>query len=103
MNQYRYPQEELCPGCGRTEGVELTRVTSRVCAWTCTRCGLNWAISVVNPHLRPDHPTDLAVAVRQLSAARAILTQIIVLAEEAPTITSAELRSRLLALAQCAR
>jgi ribosomal protein L37AE/L43A len=37
----RYQQAQGCPGCGGTEGVELTRTTPRVTVWKCTRCGLN--------------------------------------------------------------
>jgi hypothetical protein len=36
-----------CPGCGQIEGVEQTSVTPRVAAWKC-RCGMSWAISLVN-------------------------------------------------------
>jgi ribosomal protein L37AE/L43A len=99
----RYQQSQGCPGCGRIEGVELTRSTSRVSAWKCTRCGVSWAVSVVNPHLRGDHPAALAARVERLRAARLILREVITLADEAPTLTDLELRGRLRALAQGAR
>lgn len=94
---------EVCPGCARIDGVELTRCTSRVTTWKCARCTTEWAISVVNPHLRPDHPATFAAAVEQLSTARGLLRQVITLAEDSPTITEVELRSRLVALDECAR
>jgi ferredoxin len=43
--------DESCPGCGQIEGVELTSSTPRVVAWTCTRCGMCWAVSPVHPLL----------------------------------------------------
>lgn len=47
------PTDEACPGCGTTTGVQPTSGTSpKVHAWSCTACGLDWAITVVNPHLR---------------------------------------------------
>ncbi len=102
MNPYPCPQAEECPGCARIDGAELTRCTSRVSAWKCIQCNTQWAISVVNPHLRPDYPATLAAAVEQLSTARSLLTQIITLAQDAPMITDVELRSRLVALDKCA-
>lgn len=99
----RYQQAEGCPGCGQTQGVELTRSTSRVSAWKCTRCGLNWAVSVVNPRLRRDYPVALAAVVERLSGTRLILREVITLADEASTLTDLELRDRLRALAEGAR
>jgi ribosomal protein L37AE/L43A len=95
-----YQQAEQCPGCGRTDGVELTRTTSRVSAWKCTRCGLNWAASVINPRLRRDCPAALAARVERLSTDRLIRREVITLADEAPTLTDLELRGRLRALAK---
>lgn len=80
----RYQQAEGCPRCGRTEGVELTRTTSRVSAWKCTQCGMTWAVSVINPHLRGDYPAALAARVKRHSAARLILREVITLADKAP-------------------
>jgi ribosomal protein L37AE/L43A len=96
----RYQQAEGCPGCGGTEGVDLTRTTSQVSVWKCTRCGVTWAVSVVNPHLRGNDPAALAARVERLSAARLILREVITLADEASTLTDLELRDRLRALAQ---
>ncbi|MGH3769032.1 MAG: hypothetical protein ACRDS0_31660 [Pseudonocardiaceae bacterium] len=92
------PPEESCPGCGHLEGVELTSATARVVAWTCTRCGMGWAHSVVNPCQRPflDH---LAGTV-ELAVARSTLREVCALADQAPGLTDTDLRARLLALAQ---
>ena len=35
------PTDDECPGCGAT-----------VQAWTCPACGLDWAVTVVNPTVR---------------------------------------------------
>lgn len=93
----RYQQAQGCPGCGGTKGVELTRTTSRVSEWNCTRCEVN---SVVNPHLWRDYPAALAARIERLAAARLILREVITLADEASTLTDLELRDRLRALAQ---
>lgn len=74
---------EACPACDQIEGVELTTATARVEAWRCTRCGMSWAVTVVNP------PPALSVL-------RAVIT----LADETPELADAELRDRLLALAE---
>lgn len=73
------PAGETCPGCEHSEGVQLTRATMRVTAWTCT-CGLNWATSVVNLHLRPQYPASIAAAVDDHSGgelARAALAHLV--------------------------
>ncbi len=53
------PADESWPGCGQIEGVEQTSATPRVAAWKCT-CGLSWAISRVNEHLRRACLAELA-------------------------------------------
>jgi hypothetical protein len=40
--------ESCCPGCDGTDGVEHTTSTPRVAAWRCTRCGMDWAVTLVN-------------------------------------------------------
>jgi transposase-like protein len=46
--------ESRCPGCDETDGVEQTTSTPRgVTAWTCTRCGMDWAVTLVNHGQRP--------------------------------------------------
>jgi hypothetical protein len=99
----RYQQAQGRPGYGRTEGVELTRPTSRVSVWKCTRCGVTWAVSVINPRLRGDDPAALAARVKRLGATRLILREVITLADEAPTLTDLKLQDRPRALAQGAR
>ncbi|MGH3601973.1 MAG: hypothetical protein ACRDQH_17140, partial [Pseudonocardiaceae bacterium] len=80
MSRYRWSPEEQCPGCRQVEGVELTSATARVIAWKCSRCGMSWAISVVNPHSRcPAYPADLAAAVEEICATRSVLRQVVAL------------------------
>jgi ribosomal protein L37AE/L43A len=89
-----------CPGCGEIEDVEQTSSTPRVAAWKCTRCGMSWAITVVNPQPYFDR---LAATVEQLGATRSVLRAVVTLADDAPTITDQQLRDRLVALADRAR
>ena len=78
-----------CPYCGSTSGVQpITGTSPKVQAWTCTACGTEWAISVVNPRLYLDQLAT-GVVVRQLTT----------LAQEAPGLSNQQLRTRLLALA----
>ncbi len=87
-----------CPGCGQIEGVKQTSSTPRVAAWKC-RCGMSWAVSLVNHGQRPAYFELLAATVEQLGATRSVLRQVIALAGDAPGLTDAQLRDRLLALA----
>ena len=91
--------DESCPGCRRIEGVELTSATARVMAWKCTGCGMDWAISVVNAHLRRAYLADLVAAAEEIRRLRVALRQVIALADDAPTITDTELAGRLVTLA----
>jgi hypothetical protein len=81
------PVVEACPGCGRIDGVEQTSASPRVEACQC-QCGMSWAISLVNPHLR-DRADDYAEQVR---VARWILGQVVQLADDMPKFTDVELR-----------
>ncbi|MGH3709869.1 MAG: hypothetical protein ACRDRU_08160 [Pseudonocardiaceae bacterium] len=95
---------ESCPGCGATTGVLRTTGTApTIQTWSCTTCGLNWVISLVNPHLRPAHHADWAAAVEEIRRLRATLRQVITLAGDALALTDEQLRDRLLALASDAR
>ncbi len=62
-----------------------------------------WAISPVNHGQRAAHFDRLAATVEQLGATPSVLRQMITLADDAATLTDAELRDRLLALADRAR
>lgn len=96
--------DQSCPGCGHIEGVEQTSRTARVAAWSCTACGMDWAVSVVSPHLRSACLADLGTVVEEIGRLRWVLRQVVVLADIAPTITNEQLRDRLVALAaSCAR
>ncbi|MGH3754655.1 MAG: hypothetical protein ACRDRP_18550 [Pseudonocardiaceae bacterium] len=43
--------DQTCPHCGTTHGVQPIPAPLTVQAWACTACGLDWAITVVNPGL----------------------------------------------------
>jgi transposase-like protein len=91
--------DEACPYCGETTGVQRTpRTSPKVQAWSCTLCRTDWAVSLVNPHLRTAYLVDLAVAIGEISRLRWTLAQVVQLADEAPTITDEQLRIRLRAL-----
>jgi len=87
---------EPCPHCGSTSDVNVITGTSpKVQAWKCGACSTEWAVTVVNPRSYLDH----LVATVELAGARAALRALLTLADDAPTLTDAELRSRLTALA----
>jgi len=95
---------ESCPGCGAITGVlRTTGIAPTIQTWSCTTCGLNWVISVVNPHLRPAHLADLTAAAEDIGRLRHTLRQVITLADDAPTLTDQQLRDRLLTLVSDAR
>jgi hypothetical protein len=90
---------EPCPGCWTISGVAvITGTAPTVQAWSCSACRTDWAVSVVNPRPYLDHLT----AAVNLTAARSVLREITVLAEEAPALTDEQLWFRLRALAGCA-
>jgi hypothetical protein len=91
--------DDACPYGGETTGVQPMAAPPRVQAWHCSVCTTEWAISVI----RPDSLTDLGVAAQEIGRLRRILRQLCTLADDAPTITDRELRTRLLALASDAR
>jgi hypothetical protein len=85
-----------CPGCGATSEVKvITGSSPRVHAGKCGACGTEWAVTVVNPRSYLEH----LVATVDLAGARFALRALLTLADDAPTFTDAELRSRLMALA----
>jgi ribosomal protein L37AE/L43A len=93
--------ESRCPGCDETDGVEQTTSTPRgVTAWTCTRCGMNWAVTLVNHGQRPAYFEQLAATVEEIGRLRWLPRQIVMLADAAPGLTDAQLRNRLAALAR---
>jgi transposase-like protein len=83
-----------CPYCGAT-GVQPIPAPPKVQAWTCTACRLDWAVTVVNPRSYLDR---LAEAVAEAGRLRWLLRQVVQLADDAPTITDEQLRTRLRAL-----
>ena len=45
---------EPCPYCEKTNGVKvITQTPPKVRAWNCGDCGTDWALTMVNPQLRP--------------------------------------------------
>jgi hypothetical protein len=87
---------EPCPGCGATSDVKvITDASPRVQSWKCGACGTDWVVTVVNPRSYLDH----LVATVELAGARSALRALLTLADDAPTLTDAELRSRLTVLA----
>jgi hypothetical protein len=59
-----------------------------VAAWTCTRCGMNWAITLVNHGQRSAaYFEQLDATVEQLDATRSVLRQVITLADDAATLS----------------
>jgi ribosomal protein L37AE/L43A len=90
--------DEACPYCGETSGVEPMPAPPKVQAWSCSACTTEWAVTVANPHLRCAYPVDLAAAIGEISRLRWTLVQVITLADDAPTITDEQLRTRLRAL-----
>jgi ribosomal protein L37AE/L43A len=81
-----------CPYCGTTSRVKvITGTPPKVQAWSCLACRTEWAITVVNPHVRP-----LLEQLAEDVAARAVLREVIALRELAPTLTDRELRARLI-------
>jgi ribosomal protein L37AE/L43A len=96
--------ESCCPGCGETDGVEQTTSTPSVTAWTCARCGMDWAVTLVNHGQRAAYFEQLAGTVEEIGRLRWLLQQVVQLADDAPTITNEQLRTRLASLAEsCAR
>jgi hypothetical protein len=94
------PTDEACPYCGATSGVQvIIDAPPRVWGWSCTPCGGQWWITVVNPRPFLDHLT----ATVALAAARSILREVIALADQASGLADEQLRFRLLALAECTR
>jgi hypothetical protein len=66
----------------------------------CTRCGMNWAVTLVNHGQRPAAYFDrLAGTVEEIGRLRWLLRQVVMLADDAHRLTDQELRARLLTLA----
>jgi hypothetical protein len=96
--------ENCCPGCDETDGVEQTTATPHgVAAWTCTRCGMNWAVTLVNHGQRAAYFEQLAATVEEIGRPRWLLQQVVILADDAPGLSDEQLRDRLLVLADRAR
>ena len=70
-----------CPSCETTTGVQrITNTPPTVQAWSCTKCGTDWAISVVNPLLRSAYLAELAATKRKIGRLHWTLRQIFALA-----------------------
>ena len=91
---------DACPYCGTTTGVRpIANNPPTVRAWSCTACGTDWAVSVVNPYPYLDRLIEAV----ELTAARSVLRRLIALADEAPRLTEVEMRARLMDLVGAAR
>ena len=44
--------DDTCPSCGALDGVQPQPAPPTVQAWSCTACGLDWAVTAVNPTVR---------------------------------------------------
>lgn len=100
VTRYLRPQAEACPGCEATTGVlPITGTSPKVAAWRCAECDTSWAITAVRPQ-QPAYFDELGAAVDELGRLRWILRQVVALADDVPKLTDAELRDRLLALAE---
>jgi hypothetical protein len=87
-----HAEVEPCPYCRGTSVVEvITDAPPKVQAWSCSPCGTDWAVTVVNPHLRP-----LLDQLAEDVAARAVLAEVIALREQAPALTDGQLRTQLI-------
>ncbi|MGH2952339.1 MAG: hypothetical protein ACRDKX_09875 [Solirubrobacterales bacterium] len=65
---------------------------------------MQWAITVVNPHLRRSPVGDLAAAAEEIGRLRGVLRQVCALADHASTLTDEQLRHGLAVLSEsCAR
>lgn len=42
-------EADACPGCGATHGVQPEPAPPKVQAWTCAACGMDFAVTVINP------------------------------------------------------
>jgi ribosomal protein L37AE/L43A len=94
------PDDEACPYCATSDGIQQTSDTGRTQAWACDRCNTEWAISVIRPDSRAATLlNDLGAATEEIRRLRWKLTQLIALANDAATLPDQELRDRLLALA----
>jgi hypothetical protein len=81
--------------CETTTGVQsITGMPPRVGAWSCTRCGTQWVITVMSPRPRGDDPAAMAEHLDAVSLLRRVIT----LADGAPRFTDEQLRDRLVAL-----
>ncbi len=77
----------------------ITGTSPKAQAWSCTACGLNWAITIVNPKPRPAYLADLGAAAQEIGRLRWTLRQVVMLADEMSKPTDVEPRDRLLAFA----
>jgi hypothetical protein len=76
---------ERCPYCWRTSGVQpITGISPKVQAWSCRLCHTQWAVSLVNPHLRSAYLVELVAAAAEIHRLRSTLRQVITLADDSP-------------------
>jgi hypothetical protein len=89
---------EACPYCRTSDRTRWTTDTGRVRAWSCDHCDTDWAYTV--PDYRTAALGDLGAVAQEIWRLRWALAQVITLADEMPTLTDVELRTRLLTLTE---
>jgi transposase-like protein len=91
---------EACPYCRTSDRTRRTSDTGRIQGWSCDRCATDWAFSVPDTRTAVVLTTDLGAVTQEIRRLRWVLAQVITLADEMPTLTDMELRTRLLTLAE---
>lgn len=91
---------QACPCCGASHRIWQTADTGRTQAWTCQRCGTNWAVCLVGSGSRAAaRLSEVDAVTQEIRWLRGTLHQLIALADEATGLSDHQLRARLLALA----
>src|SRR5262249_52372296 len=76
---------DRCPCCGRTSCAQpISGIFPGVHVWRCAACGTNRAVTMVNPCPLLERPAWTV----ELTAARPVLWNVIILADQAPTLTA---------------
>ena len=74
--------------------------SARMRGWSCALCRTRWWIGAVVTPVTPCLFLDLLIAAVELGAMRAVLADLVALADEAPVLSDERLRARLVGLAR---
>jgi hypothetical protein len=86
---------EPCPRCGFTVGVWVfPGPSAQMRGWCCALCRTRWWIGAVVTPVTPRLFLDLAHCGRGVGAMRAVLADLVALADEAPVLSDERLRAR---------